>query len=210
MSNLGLETDVGNSNFVGARNPDDLMSVDFFMGELIDKWSTEDPDKNPTGKTIKFPPQPCVRICTPGQANLNLIERPVIEADKMRWPQKWMYFATKNGIIDGEVDIPGWKIADWDELKDDPELVRELEFKRFVTVEQLAGASDAQIQRIGMVGIRLREKAKKALATHINAATKEAIAERDQRIADLEAKLNRLMEVVDKPKVGRPKKEDPE
>lgn len=209
MSDLGLESDVNNANFAGARNPDEMMWVEFFMGELVDKWATEDSEKNPTRKLVKLPSQPCIRICTPGQAQLNMIERPVSELDKQRWPNRWLYFAAKEGIVSSDIDIPGWKLADWDEMKDQSELVRDLEYKRFMTVEQLAGASDSQLQRIGMNGYALREKAKRALSERMNDATKSAIEERDSKIAELESKMQKMMEMInkDEPKRGRPPKD---
>jgi hypothetical protein len=189
---LGLESDVSNGNFAGAvSNPDSLMHVEFYMHAPVDKWASEE-----KGKAVRLPEQPFVRIMRPGDKD-TILEVPVREEHKARWPEKWLYFASKNGLIEGGMaDVPGWKLAEWDELKDNPELVRDLEYKRFYTVEQIAGASDAQIQRIGMVGMGLREKAKRALAAHMNAATKDAIEQRDKEIAELKEQMQELMKMV--------------
>ena len=45
----------------------------------------------------------------------------------------------------------------------------------------------------------LREKAKRALAEHMNAATKEAIEQRDKEIAELKAQMKEMMSMM-KPK----------
>lgn len=192
---LGLESDVSNNNFGGAvANPDAIMHVEFYMHAPVDKWESEK-----EGKTVRLKEQPFVRIMRPGDKD-TILEVPVHEGHKARWPEKWLYFATKHGLIEGNLaDVPGWKLAEWDELKDNAELVRDLEYKRFFTVEQIAGASDAQVQRLGMVGMGLREKAKRALAEHMNAATKEAIEQRDKEIAELKAQMKEMMAMM-KPK----------
>lgn len=176
---LGLETDVSNTNFSNAvQNPDTLMHVEFYMHAPVDKWSSQEAQKR-----VLLPEQPFVRIMRPGDKE-SIIETPVREDHKMRWPQKWLYFAMQNGMAEGSMDIPGWKVQEWPELQDQPEMVRELQFNRFLTVEQIAGASDAQVQRIGMAGMGLREKAKRALQGRMSEATQQAIAERDTKIAE--------------------------
>jgi hypothetical protein len=117
----------------------------------------------------------------------------------------------ETGMIANAENVPGWQIDEWDELEADQ--VRNLKFLRFYTVEQIAGASDTQIQGIGMGGLGLRENARKALAERNSALVNNAVAERDKRIADLEEKLNKVLAMVetkseDAPRRGRPPNED--
>ena len=78
-----------------------------------------------------------------------VIETPVREDHKARWPAKWLAWQMREGLIEGAAaDVPGWPLKDWPELNEQQR--RELEYLRFSTVEQLAGASDGQIQRLGL------------------------------------------------------------
>src|SRR6185436_19384643 len=83
----------------------------------------------------------------------------------------------------------------WDEVT--PEQARQLKFLRFYTVEQIAGANDAQIQGVGMGGEGLRQKAKRALAERNGAAISEEVKARDAKIAALEAKLEKLITLIE-------------
>ena len=171
-----LASDVANPEYVGARNPDDALFVEFYMHEGIDKNKTSEQKKR-----VKLDPAPYVRIQVPGDKT-SVIETPVREDHKRRWPQKWLYFQMQEGMV-GEQDIPGWRLEEWDYL--DAEQVRELKYNRFTIVEQIAGASDAQIQKLGMGGVALREAAKRALRDKMGAEVREEIERKDREIAEL-------------------------
>ena len=172
-----LASDLANPEFVGSRNPDDALFVEFYMHEGIDKNKTVE-----TGKKIRLDPAPYVRIAVPGDKT-SIIETPVREDHKRRWPQKWLYFQMQEGLVTGEQELPGWKLEEWDYL--DSEQVRELKYNRFTIVEQVAGASDAQIQKLGMGGVALREAAKRALRDKMGAEVREEIERKDKEIAQL-------------------------
>jgi hypothetical protein len=174
-----LASDVANPEYVGSRNPDDALFVEFYMFDGYDKNKTIE-----KGKKIRLDPTPYVRIAVPGDKT-SIIETPVREDHKRRWPQKWLYFQMKEGLISGDQDLPGWKLEDWDYL--DAEQVRELKYQRFSIVEQIAGASDAQIQKVGMGGVALREAAKRALKDKMGAEVREEIEKKDREIASLRA-----------------------
>lgn len=185
-----LASDLNNKEFIGAvNNPDDMLHVEFYMHKPIDKWASE-----AAGKRIYLSERPYVRIMRPGDKE-TMIEVEANDMHKARFSRHWHFFATNEGLVEVE-DIPGWKLADWDEFREQPDILRELNHMRFITVEQLAGASDAQIQRVGMAGPGLREKAKRALSLRINEATKQAINERDAKIAALETQNAEIMEMV--------------
>lgn len=174
-----LASDLANPEFANPQNPDKLLHVEFYMYEALD------PNKSREfGKPVKMPALPYIRIMKPGD-NTSIIETPVREDHKARFPDKWLYFQMQQGMIDGGVDIPGWKIEEWDYLK--PEQVHELKFLRFYTVEQIAGASDAQVQRLGIGGLGMREEAKKALKEKVGAGINAELAKKDAEIEALKA-----------------------
>ena len=195
---VGLASDLNNPNFVGPVNPDSLLSVEFFMHEPEDVHKSEK-----AGKVIKGPAIPYVRIQNPGD-HTSIMETPVTESHKRRWPDKWLYFQIQNNMVEGAAEIPGWKIEQWTELS--PEQVRTLQFMRFSVVEQVANASDSQCQRMGMDGMSLREKARLALRARMGVEIKQEmeakdakIASQDAAIAALQKQMQELMESITKP-----------
>ena len=115
---MGIASDIGNRNFVGAQNPDSLLSVEFYWHE------PEDPNKSmDLGKLVKLPKMPYVRIQNPGDKT-SIIETPVTDVHKKRWPDHWLRWQVQEGMINNGSDVPGWKLEEWTHLN--PEQVREL------------------------------------------------------------------------------------
>ena len=203
---IGLASDLANPEFVGATNPDALMHVEFYWHEPIDKWASEQ-ESAKAGKRVyvKLPKQIFVRIMRPGDKD-NILEVALREEHKVRWPDKWRYFEIAEGL-GTDRDVPGWKIEDWPELDNQQELLRELKYLRYYTVEQIAGAQDAQVQKLGAGGLGLRERARlslkermrKEFAADINAKDK-VIAEQGNAIAELQRQMAEFMEAATKPK----------
>ena len=187
-----LASDLNNPAFVGPQNPDSLLHVEFYWHEPVDKWATET-----TGKVVKGPKQPFIRIMKPGDKN-SIIETAVREDHKARWPEKWLYWQMQEGLSEGPGDIPGWKLDEWNEIDDEQR--RELKYLRFAVVEQIAGASDAQVQRMGMGGPGLREKAKQALRAKMGAETKAEIERKDREIAALQRQMDELKALLTAPR----------
>lgn len=201
-----LASDLDNKQFTGAMNPDDALYVEFYWHTPIDKWESDTQQKrvnqkvmklNADGKTFTKTDEdlkiPYVRIMTPGNNN-NVIEVPVREDHKIRFAQRWLAWQIREGIIDGGgKDIPGWNIDDWDEVNKNPEQLRELHHLRFHTVEMIAGASDAQLQRMGMGGQGLREKARVAVRNKMGSETAGELAKRDAEIAELRKMVESLL-----------------
>ena len=205
-----LASDVNNTEFTGAvNNPDDLLFTEFFWHEI----EVLDPEKtiwvhNPqTGKKMvegetakKRAKVPYIRIMRPGDLT-TVIETMVRDDHKARWPARWLAWQMKEGLIDGGENIPGWKLNDWPEVSADQ--LRELNYLRFFTVEQVGGASDAQVQRMGMGGMSVREKAKQALAGRAQSAAKEAVAAVEARhateMAELRKQMDELKAMIIKP-----------
>ena len=195
---MGIASDLSNRNFSGAVNPDSLLAVEFYWHEPEDVHKSE-----AAGKIIKLPKTPYVRISNPGDKT-SVIETPVREEHKRRWPERWMYWQMKEGLVDS-ADVPGWKLEDWTHVN--AEQVRDLKYLRFSVVEQVAGASDEQVQKIGMGGLALREAARQALRARMGAEVKEEMQKKDAEIAALraadaekEARLARLEALLTAPK----------
>lgn len=184
-----LASDLNNPEFANPRNPDELMSVEFYWHEPVDIKFMEE-----TGKIKRLERRVYVRIQRPGDQT-SIIETPAREDHKQRWPQKWLYFQMQEGLADHGKNIPGWSIDDWSELDADQRKL--LKFLNFHVVEQIAGASDAQVQGIGMGGLGLRERARHALKARMDAGIRAEMEQKDQKISQLENKLDRLMQLVE-------------
>lgn len=186
-----LASDLNNPDFIGAMNPDALLYVEFYWYEPIDKWKS-DHESARQGKrvVIKGPKQPFVRIMKPGDQT-TIIETAVREDHKARWPEKWMYWQMSEGLIDGD-KVPGWQLEEWPYLQDKPQLLRELKFTRFQTVDQIAGASDAQVQKLGVGGMGLREQARVDLRQRVARDAMDEVKKKDREIAELNDRLAKL------------------
>lgn len=202
-----LASDVNNPDFVGAQAPDAALYVEFFWHEAIDKWASEIKSAE-QGKrvTVKLDKRPFVRIMRPGDKN-SIIEEAVRNDHKHRFPERWLQWQLAEGLIDGGENIPGWKIEEWPYLEDKKEQLRELKFLRFHTVELLAGASDAQVQGLGIGGLGLREMAKQALRDKMQKDVRDAVQAKDTIIADqgaaievLKKQMADMIEAMTKPK----------
>lgn len=207
-----LASDLNNPEFAGPKNPDSGLYVEFFWHEAVDAWaSREESNKQQRNVVVKLPKAPFIRIMVPGDKTSEWTGE-VSEALKRRFPQQWMAWQINEGLIDSVGDIPGWKLDEWDELEDD--LKRELKHMRFQTVEQLAGASDKQIQGIGMGGLALRERAKVALRNKMGAETRAALEAKDaetkalkEQMAAMQEQMAQLLAGQEKRGPGRPPKE---
>ena len=189
-----LPSDLNNPNFVGPVNPDSMLAVEFYMHAPEDVHKSE-----AAGKVVRLPEMPYVRISAPGD-HTSTMESPVMEMHKRRWPDKWLYFQIQNNMVEGAAEVPGWKIEEWTHLQ--PEQVRELKFMRFSVVEQVANASDAQCQKMGMGGYGLREAARLALRSRMGVEIKQEMDKKDAEIAELKEKMARFeafMAAQDKP-----------
>lgn len=183
MTNLGIASDVNNPNFQGASNPDAVMLVKFYMKSVQNTF-----ESNKQGKPVFFE-MPYVQIMTPGN-QLSIIDTPVQERHKRRFPLHWAAFQNSQHSD----YVAGTPVEEW------PAITRsqaeEMKGMKFFTVEQVAGASDEQIQRLGMNAPMMRQKARAFLQTAKDTAFAQAqaveLAQRDQQIADLNATVNRL------------------
>jgi hypothetical protein len=166
---------------------DAQLHVEFFIAKDVEGWD---------GK-------PFVRIMAPGDKT-NIIEQPVREDHKERFPRQWLYFQMKNNEI--QVPVVGTSLDDWQrDSKGEVSRaqVEELRILKFQTVEQVAAASDSQLQRIGMGGPGLRERAKSYLNVKHRSESAEELEKTRSELETLKAQMAELMAAR---KPGRPPK----
>lgn len=146
---------------------------------------------------------PFVKITVPGDKT-NVIDQPVKESHKERFPRHWLYFQMQND----DAPAVGMPLSEWyaerpEEISDMQ--VAELQILKFKTVEQIAMASDANLQRIGMGGIGLRERARAFLAVKNHSENASELAKTRTELDELKRQMSLLMEAR---KPGRPRKEN--
>lgn len=194
---------------------DQVFAVRFYAKEQ------EIPFQTATEGRPIFEMRDMVRIEVPGN-QLSIIDTLANEDHKRRFPVQWAgYQNTKAGA---EQVMPGTPLRDWSLLNSAQ--AKELEHYRFYTVEQVANASDHNLQSIGMLAgmspISFREKARAYLSSAKGSALVMQQADelaqsraREQAaresMADMQAKLEALTAKVegraDKRQPGRPRKE---
>lgn len=188
-------------NEQNANNGDDGLFVQFFKSPVIKEFESEQ-----QGRPI-YEERLMVRIQAPGDM-LNVVEREAWEGDFRRFPRQYNAFQAQ----DGGNEMHGTPISEWPSLN--RAQVEELKALKFYTVEQLATASDTQLQRIGMGGLGLRQRAQAWLAVAKDTALVQhqtaELSRRDNEIADLKEQIGRLAKMMEEGKrgPGRPRKED--
>ena len=145
-------------------------------------------------------------IEVPGD-NLTVIDTFAVDEHKKRFPIQWARY--DNEKSDG--DVEGTMLSDWPVLN--AAIAAELKHFRFYTVEQIAEASDAQLNALGMTAgmspLGLRDKAKAFLSTAKGSALVQQQADelrkRDDELSAMKAQLAELTKTMNQPK-AMPKK----
>lgn len=172
------------------QNADERLHVQFYVN---------DKDKTHTGKTF-------IRIVVPGD-QLNVVDRPMRENDKQRFPRQWLFHQMQNN----EIPLAGTPLSDWH--KDRPDEITEVQMNelhilRFQVVEQVAMASDAQLQRIGMGGVGLRSHAQAYLQFKRGDQASTELEQTKREMAELKEQMAQLLAAqTEKRGPGRPPKE---
>jgi hypothetical protein len=126
-----------------------------------------------------------VHICVAGDS-LTEIDTYALASHKTRFPIQWANYMNRQGADDQEV--VGTPVSEWPIVSKSQ--AEELRALKFHTVEAVAGASDAQLQRMGMAAgmspYAFRDKAKAFLNLATNAAETD---KREQEINDLKEEL---------------------
>jgi hypothetical protein len=141
-----------------------------------------------------------VHICVAGDS-LTEIDTYALEQHKQRFPIQWANYKNRIGADDQEV--VGTPVSEWPLVSKSQ--AEELRAMKFHTVEAIAGASDQQLQRMGMAAgmspYAFRDKAKAFLNLATNAAEtdkreseinslKEELAKKDEETAKMKAETD--------------------
>lgn len=147
---------------------------------------------------------PHIRIVIPGDRSVEYVSK----ADKYHqdtYPQAWKRF--EQNQVEGH---SGTLLETWAQMN--RALVMEAKFNNIHTVEQLAGLTDAVVQKMGMGWMEWRRKANAYLEIAAGTAVQSAKEEENKRLRDeLEAMKAQIAALAkpeaDKPARGRPRKE---
>jgi hypothetical protein len=159
-------------------NPDSHLGVVFYSRLVPNAYESEKQQRS-----ISYSAD-YIKITVPGNKHLE-IDTPVREQHKQRFPFHWAAYQNR---VDAGQAITGTPIAEWSRIT--PAQAEELRGLKFYTVEAIAGASDAQLQSIGMIAgqnsFTFRDDAKRFLSV-ADAAAK--LKEADAKQAEADAKL---------------------
>jgi hypothetical protein len=183
---------LGQSSYVRTHSGADMSKVypRFFNDTVQDQIASAR-----EGRPI-FKEEERVEIIMPGISQLTKPVERVTQEHIDRWPEA--YKAFKSGQ---EMSVTGTPLEQWPILKR-PQVL-ELKAAGFLTVEQVAEMSDHAIQRVGMMGRRLKElavgylddekgQASLAKATAERDRQERIIEEQNEKIANLQAMLERV------------------
>lgn len=180
-----LASDDANPNFVGARDPDAALIVQFYVKPVQDIF-----DSTKKGHAI-FKDVIYVKIDVPGVKDMQ-VDRPARTDDQKRFPRQYQHFMNMTQGDSREIGTP---LAEWPLLtRSQAEEFRAL---KFYTIEAVANASDQNINAMGMMGgmspFMLREKARAFLQRASTQAIPDELAKLAADNAMLKEQLAKLM-----------------
>lgn len=183
-----------------SNNPDSRLNVKFYQRAISNEFKSI-LEGRPIMEMADF-----IIIEVPGD-NLTVIDTFAVDEHKKRFPVQWARY--QNEKTDG--DIEGTLLHDWPILNS--AVAAELKHFRFYTVEQIAAASDAQLNTLGMAAgmspLSLRDKAKAFLSSAKGSALVQQQADelrkRDEELSAIKAQLAELTNTMNQPK-ATPKK----
>ena len=153
---------------------DARLAVQFYKKSVKQETASDEAGR-PIFKEFDF-----VHICVAGDT-LTEIDTYVLNSHKQRFPQQWANYQNRVGANDDQVI--GTPVSEWPLVSKSQ--AEELRAMKFHTVESIAGASDQQLQRMGMAAgmspYAFRDKAK----AFLNLAT--TAAETDKRESEINA-----------------------
>jgi len=178
-----------------ANNPDSRLNVKFYQKAIQNEFKSA-LEGRPIMEMRDF-----IIIEVPGN-NLSVIDTFAAPEHKDRFPVQWARY--QNEKTDG--DIEGTLLSEWPVLNS--AIAAELKHFKFYTVEQVAQASDAQLNTLGMAAgmspLALRDKAKAYLGSAKDTALvqqqADELSKRDEIIARMEAQIAELAQQANKPK----------
>ena len=199
------------------QNADNRLQVRFYKRPVHQEQESVEAGR-PIYKEFDF-----VHICVAGDT-LTEIDTYVLNSHKQRFPQQWANYQNRLGANDEQVI--GTPVAEWPLVSKSQ--AEELRAMKFHTVESIAGASDQQLQRMGMAAgmspYAFRDKAKAFLNLAMSAAetdkregeinalkqeNEKIKVESDKKLAQQQAQIDALMAMMTekKPKTRKSKEE---
>ena len=156
-----LASDVNNTQFVGAQDPDSIMIVRFYIRPVRNEFKSRQ-EARPIFEDVLY----CEYY--PAGSVILRMDVPATAAHKMRFSKQWAYYEMTKGGDSREVGTP---LSEWTLLS--PADVENLRGLKFNTVENIASATDAMLQQIGMGAAGLSPYALRTRAQAFLAAAKD-------------------------------------
>lgn len=136
---------------------------------------------------------PHIRILIPGDKN-NIIERRASKADEQKYPNAWKRFQSSE--VSGQTGTP---LEQWPQINRSQ--VKEAKYFEIHTVEQMAGLSDANVDKLGMGFRDLRTKASAYLGVAADTAKATAQASENERLrSEIEDLRAQVKEIAKRPR----------
>jgi len=139
-----------------------------------------------------------LKVHHPGERDETAVR--VQEHHKYEFPRQWAAFEA--GM---QVDLTGTPLSLL--FPDAPHVVAHMKTLQVHTVEQLAGLTEEGIRRLGMGGREYQQRAQAYVEMAERgapaAAMEEKLRQRDEKIAELEAQVQMLIEAATKPRRGK-------
>jgi hypothetical protein len=165
---------------------DERLPVRFYMGAVPDDAATAR-ECRPIYRDVE-----CIQIFN---SKDNVIDRPIRDTDKQRWPGAYQAWKQKG---DGEPGAVGTRLEHWPLMT--RAQVEEYRYFKIFTVEQLAELPDSTTQKV-TGAVKLKQLARLA----VEAARGEApmqrmqaeLDKRDLKIEELTANLERLNKLIE-------------
>ena len=180
---MTIDTDINNA--------DSALWVEFYSSAVLQTFLSEQ-----EGRPI-YHDVVMTRIRIPGNDTL-VIDRPMEEGDKLRFPRHWAFFEAKN--TDG--GHPGTPIGEMPGVT--KAMVENMRVRGFYTVEQFAAASDQVLNSLGMnVGVSpvaFRDQCKRFLGAAADMAPtvrlEAELKQRDAAMAAMQAQLDQMAKML--------------
>jgi DNA anti-recombination protein RmuC len=175
---MDFETDI--------KSPDSHLQVGFYQRTLKDEFKSAEETKLAGSEKVVNYVADYIKIEVPGNKHL-VIDTPAREEHKKRFPMHWAAYQNHTNASNSYAGTP---IEQWPRVMVNPETAVELRALKFNTVQAVAGASDSQLQAIGMVAgqnaFTFRDDARKFLATN---EAQSKLSDADRKNAEADAKL---------------------
>jgi hypothetical protein len=177
-----LASDDQNPDFVGAHNPDNRLHARFYKHAVQNNFRTEQ-EGRPIYDDIDM-----IEVQVPGD-KLTSVHSIVREDHKRRFPQQWAHFHNQH---EGDQALAGkTPLEHWPRLT--RAQVAELRHLHFRSVEDIAHASDTQLQSLGMCAGMSSYKFRDVAQQFLKLAGDESAASKaDARANQLEKEMAEL------------------